>query len=119
MNFKKVIVDVRVQSLERAVEFYGQVLGLPLIKRGEEWAAFEARGAEIHLVTYTGVTDDVEFLVDDIETEMRELQEKGVEFFKVELPGLQKTNGNVMYFDWGKLVLFKDSEGNSLALVEA
>jgi|SRR3989338_2874923 len=107
-EFQKLIIDIKVSDLARAVRFYEDTLGLSLIRRAEDWASFEAAGAEIHLYLRGGVTEGVEFRVKDIEAAISELKARGVVF---ETPAIEQ-------FAWGKMAKFKDSEGNTLALVE-
>ena len=129
------IVDVQVKDLDRAVKFYTDVLGFTCRIHEKEWAGIivgdpsttSSQGsdgygasAEIHLYVDGGVTNSVEFYVDDIDAEVVRMKEKGVEF----IPGMDKPSAvkvdknNVTSFPWGRIAYFKDSEGNELALVK-
>lgn len=116
----KLIVDIRVKDLDRAVKFYTDVLGLPCRIQANDWAGIVVENAEIHLYKDGGVTDSVEFYVDDIDTEVIRMKEKGVEF----VPGMNKPSAlntdenNITEFPWGRIAYFTDSEGNELALVK-
>ncbi|OHA18498.1 MAG: hypothetical protein A2664_00960 [Candidatus Taylorbacteria bacterium RIFCSPHIGHO2_01_FULL_46_22b] len=116
----KLVVDIRVQDLGRAVAFYRDILGFPLLRHEQTWASFLVVGAEIHLYVYGGTTTGLEFRVSDIEDAVTTLKRKSVVFldnFVGEKP--QKISpAGVMYFNWGKGAYFNDSEGNRLALVE-
>lgn len=115
----KLIVDVKVSDLTRAVWFYTKVLGLTCRVQADEWAAIVVGDAEIHLYTDGGVTDSVEFCVDDIEAEVARLSALGVEFVSgMDKPSAEKFERGVTHFPWGRLAYFKDSEGNELALVK-
>jgi catechol 2,3-dioxygenase-like lactoylglutathione lyase family enzyme len=48
-NFKKPIIDIWVKDLKRALNFYHNILGLPVIQIEKDWASIEAMGVEIHL----------------------------------------------------------------------
>lgn len=116
----KLIVDVKVVDLSRAIEFYTKVLGLEIRVVEDEWAAVIVGDAELHLYVDGGVTKDIEFYVDDIDAKVLSLKEKGVMFFS----GLQKPQAisadkhHITTFPWGRTAFFKDSEGNELAIVQ-
>jgi len=108
-------------DLDRASHFYEDKLGL-------HRADLEVPGGIIYqtngnqFFVYTtdaprGGATAASFLVDDIEAEMRELRDKGVEFEEYDQPGL-KTDHGVAEFEGGKGAWFKDSEGNILALTQ-
>ncbi|MEA1929327.1 MAG: VOC family protein [Patescibacteria group bacterium] len=120
LQLKKLIIDVRVEKLDRAISFYRDVLGLTIITKADVWASFEAQGAEIHLYAQGGVDTGFEFRVADIEVAVDVLRGRDVNFYTdKKAPNLQKiTDEVIMHFPWGKAVFFKDTEGNELALVE-
>jgi len=115
----KLIVDVRVHDLPRAVQFYRDTLDLPCRIVADEWAAITVGDAELHLYLRGGVTGHVEFYVEDIESEVARLTSQGVTF----VSGIDKPNALsidehlITTFPWGKTAFFKDSEGNELAIV--
>jgi len=116
----KLIIDVKVGDLDRAVKFYTEVLELTCRIQADEWAGITVGDAEIHLYKDGGVTDSVEFYVDDIDQKVAALLERGVEI----IPGIDKPSAvkvdekNITEFPWGRIAYFKDSEGNELALVQ-
>jgi len=116
----RLIVDVRIFDLDRAVKFYVEVLGLICRRKEKDWAALIVGDAEIHLYQNGGVIGDIEFYVDDIEEKVRELSKQGVLF----VSGLNKYGAlsvdrfNITLFPWGRMAFFKDSEGNELAIVK-
>ena len=114
------IIDVKVSDLDRAVSFYQNILELPLIHKAEDWASFEAFGAEIHLYLHGGISFGLEFRVVNIKEKIRHLKAKGIKFFaESDQPNLIKIDSDeIMEFPWGKTTLFNDSEGNQLAIVE-
>ena len=115
----KLIVDVKVTDLERAVSFYTEVLGLPCRIRAEGWAGIVVGDAEIHLYKDGGVTDGVEFYVDDIDAVVARLMAVSVQFISgMDKPDAQTFEGGITTFPWGRLAYFRDSEGNELALVK-
>jgi len=116
----KLIVDIKVTDLKRAVVFYEEVLGLPCRTVTDEWAAIVVGGAELHLYVNGGVTGHVEFYVDDIDGEVANLSRKGVKFISgMEKPSSVSVDKNLITtFPWGRTAFFKDSEGNELAIVK-
>ena len=116
----KLIVDVKVLDLERAVKFYTEALGLTCRVQAEDWAAVAVDGAEIHLYKDGGVTEGVEFYVENLGQKVAALVERGVEI----ISGINKPSAisvdtnNITEFPWGRIAYFKDSEGNELALVQ-
>lgn len=121
----KLVVDVKVSNLERAVKFYTEVLGLTCRVQAEDWAGLQVgdpgrAGAEIHLYKDGGVNEGVEFYVQDIEEKVATLSQHGVEF----ISGMHKPSAlsvdksGITGFPWGRMAYFKDSEGNELAFVE-
>jgi catechol 2,3-dioxygenase-like lactoylglutathione lyase family enzyme len=107
-------VGVAVTDRERAVEFYGETLGL---KRNElahpEWPEFETGNVTILLNTpeQTGVpfspsNTAIALRVSDVAEAMRDLEAKGVTFLFPEA------------YDSGvcHMAFFKDPDGNSLIL---
>lgn len=116
----KLIVDVKVSDLSRAVDFYTETLGLACRVQEKDWAGIVVGDAEIHLYPDGGVTDSVEFYVDDIDAKVAELKEKGVAFISgMNKPDAVSVDENtVTTFPWGRIAYFLDSEGNELALVK-
>lgn len=116
----KIIIDVKVSDLKRAVNFYTQKLGLTCRRQEKDWAAIQVGDAEIHLYLYGGVTSGLEFYVDDLDKEVAKLKNKGVKFFfdsnMQNFIGVDKNK--ITEFPWGRNAFFKDSEGNQLALVK-
>ena len=77
----RIIIDVKVKDLQRAIKFYTETLGLSCRRQEKDWAAINVGDAEIHLYLHGGITHGLEFYVDDLEKEVKRLKEKGVVFF--------------------------------------
>ena len=113
---------IAVKDLDRARKFYEDTLGLK---------AEEEMGGEVLTVTSgstpitvyrsefagTNKATALTFQVDDVETEVRELKEKGIFFEHYDLPGLQQ-QGDVYVAEGFKTAWFKDPDGNILSLAE-
>lgn len=116
MNYRGLIwAGIYVQDLEACITFYRDVLALPLLGRGEDWAHFDS-GSGTLLELFTGGTSRpapknpdrqsivLGLRVDDLDRAVAELRERGVEF----LPG---ESGE---FEGTRWAHFTDLEGNRL-----
>ena len=103
-----------VQNIDRAVNFYENILDLPVVKRDGPWAEVDANGVRVGLngrepegVESEGgpvLTFQPESSLEDV---IADLKERGVEF-----------PAEISEHYWGRLATFKDSEGNDLQLYE-
>jgi predicted enzyme related to lactoylglutathione lyase len=104
-----------VEDTDRAVDFYRNKLGLSLVKRDGLWAEFESDGVRVGLngrESRGARAEGGPVLTFHVEGRLEEtvdaLREKGVEI-----------SSEVSEHEWGRVVTFKDSEGNDLQLYEA
>ena len=109
-------------DLERAKRFYTDKLGLKAGFEGPGGAFFEAgQGTRLALYptpnTERGGHTQLGFAVDDIDKEVAELRSRGVVFEEYDFPGLKTENGIATTSD-GKASWFKDTEGNTIGLVQ-
>jgi catechol 2,3-dioxygenase-like lactoylglutathione lyase family enzyme len=109
-------------DLDRAKRFYADKLGLrPADERpgrlfyqgrsGTEFLLFESRGMAV------GSHDQLRFSVIDIQLEVRDLKQRGVQFEEYEFPCFDKASSIAWVVDHSA-AWFKDSEGNLLAIVQ-
>jgi len=117
-------------DLDRARRFYAEKLGLePVDERpggllyrcgGTDFALFQSTGASPGTFTQMG------WEVDDIETAVSRLRQRGVVFEEVDVPGLRTRNG-IADVDGNypsknargeRAAWFRDSEGNLLGIGE-
>ena len=103
-----------VQDTDRAVDFYENTLGLPVIKRDGAWAEVDANGVRIGLngrePEGAGAKGGpvVTFQADgSLEDTMGDLQGRGVEF-----------PAGISEHDWGRVATFQDPDGNDLQIYE-
>ena len=113
---------IAVKDLDRARKFYEETLGLE---------AKEAMGGEVLEVTSgdtlisvyksefagTNKATALTFDVDDIDSEVRDLKDKGVMFEHYEVDGLER-DGDIYAAEGMKTCWFKDPDGNILSLFE-
>ena len=112
-----------VKDLSRACDFYGKTLGLSATGlQADGKFLFSCNGGAILALfpkpegtraEHTAVS----FRVDDIVSEIRDLESRGVKFQDYDLPGF-KTVGHVCVLGSEKAAWFNDPEGNILCLHE-
>jgi catechol 2,3-dioxygenase-like lactoylglutathione lyase family enzyme len=113
---------IAVKDLDRARRFYEETLGLEA-KEAMGGEVLEVRTGQIMINVYrsefagTNKATALTFDVDDIESEVRELKEKGVFFEQYDMPGLEK-RGDLYVGEGMKTTWFKDPDGNILSLFE-
>ena len=105
-------VWVPVDDMDRAVAFYRDVLGLEVLGQQDEWSEVDGGGLRIGLNAREGTSRHadggavISFTPDgSIDEEVERLRGAGVEL-----------TGGISDHPWGRIVPFKDSEGNDLQL---
>ena len=114
---------IAVKDLDRARKFYEDTLGLE-IRDSAGGEVLEVKSGDTLFNVYrsefagTNKATALNFEVDDIEAEVRELKDKGIFFEKYDLPGLEQRGD--LYVGEGdfKTAWFKDPDGNILSLVQ-
>lgn len=103
-----------VEDIDRAVDFYENVLGLPLVKRDGQWAEVDANGVRVGLNGREPAGTRAEggpvltFQAESsLEETVEDLKQRGVEFPE-----------GISEHDWGRVTTFRDTEGNNLQLYE-
>ncbi len=103
-----------VRDIDRAVDFYENVLGLPIIKRDGPWAEADANGLIVGLNgrepegTQSEGGPVLTFRTDgSLEEAVEDLKGRGAVF-----------PAEISEHDWGRVATFKDSEGNNIQLYE-
>jgi catechol 2,3-dioxygenase-like lactoylglutathione lyase family enzyme len=112
-----------VKDLDRARGFYEGTLGLEA-KDAMGGEVLEVRSGDTLITVYrsefagTNKATALTFDVEDIETEVNELKEKGIFFEHYDMPGLER-QGDLYVAKGMKTAWFKDPDGNILSLFEA
>ena len=103
-----------VEDIERAVDFYENTLGLPVVKRDGPWAEVDANGLTVGLNGREPEGTEAEggpvltFQPEgSLEETVDDLKGRGVVF-----------PAEISEHDWGRVATFKDTEGNDLQLYE-
>jgi catechol 2,3-dioxygenase-like lactoylglutathione lyase family enzyme len=109
-------------DMDRAKAFYLEKLGLEPAAEAPGGVFFEtAGGTRFSLYptpnTNRGGHTQLGFTVSDIQAEVDGLKERGVVFEEYDFPGLKTENG-IAVTGPSRAAWFKDSEGNTIGLVE-
>jgi predicted enzyme related to lactoylglutathione lyase len=121
-------ITLPVVDLERAKKFYSETLGLkaldlPAPELASEMAFFEAgEGAQFALYRRENPTKAdhtvASFRVNDVESTVAELSERGVVFEQYDMPGLKTDERGIAVMGPFKGAFMKDTEGNILGVVQ-
>jgi predicted enzyme related to lactoylglutathione lyase len=124
LQASKAAATIPASDLARARAFYEGKLGLTpdpdtderdgVMYRcadGTGFLVFESSGSS------SGNHTQLSFDVDDVDTEMKELRERGVQFEDYDSPGLKTENG-VAEIATGRGGWFRDSEGNLISVFQ-
>ena len=112
---------IAVKDLDRARAFYEDTLGLTEVEDFGE--GFMLKSGDTKVTVYrsefagTNKATALTFDVDDIESEVRDLKDKGIFFEHYDLPGLER-QGDLYVAEGMKTAWFKDPDGNILSLIE-
>ena len=113
---------VAVNDLDRAREFYEGTLGLKEIDDFGEGFMLQSGDTKfsVYRSEYAGTNKAtaLTFDVDDLDSEVRELKDKGIAFEHYDLEGLER-DGDIYRAGDMKTAWFKDPDGNILSLMEA
>jgi len=109
-------IAVPAKDINRAVSFYKDVLGLPLLFNTDTMAFFDCNGVRLLLSLpeteqFTNASSVLYFQVDDIQASYKELSEKGVPF--TDEPHFIAKMGATE--TW--MAFFTDTESNTHALM--
>ena len=120
-----VTANIPAADIDRARAFYADTLGLTpamevpeggmLIYRTDGGTMFS-----VYQTEYAGQAGHTiaQFHVDDVTAEARALQQKGVALETYEMPGVTWNDGVAEMGSMGQAAWFKDSEGNTLAIIQ-
>ena len=113
---------VAVSNIDRARSFYEDTLGLKTKNEmAGELLTMESGDTLINVYRSefagTNKATALTFGVDDVESEVRDLKNKGIFFEHYDMPGLE-LRGDVHVGEGMKMAWFKDPDGNILSIVE-
>jgi predicted enzyme related to lactoylglutathione lyase len=122
LSNSRVEANIPVADLARAKDFYAANLGLtPREEMDGMQLSYETEGGtrfNLYQTEYAGQAGHTiaQWHVDDIESEVRDLQSKGVVFEVYDLPGVQWDGEIATLPGVGKAAWFRDSEGNIMCV---
>ena len=116
-----IATTIPVVDMDRAKAFYKDKLGLKTTNDVPGGTMLEAgEGQRIYLYQRAPTKADhtiIGFEVNDVETEVKDLRERGIVFEEYNTPDLKTVNAVATIGTW-KAAWFKDSEGNILSINE-
>ncbi len=119
---KMIMTTLPVVDKERAKNFYEGKIGLhsPIMETDDE-VVYEC-GNNTRILLYQRAATKADntaftFLVDDIENEVDQLKNKGIEFEEYDMPNI-KTINSIAVSNGYKMAWFKDSEGNIIGITQ-
>ena len=109
-------------DLQRAKSFYADKLGLTAADDGPAGTLYEGRDGTRFLLfpssgSASGSHSQLGFMVADIDAEVRDLKQRGVQFEEYDFPGFDRATG-IAESGGSRAAWFKDTEGNLLCLVQ-
>jgi catechol 2,3-dioxygenase-like lactoylglutathione lyase family enzyme len=118
---KDAVATVAVKDLKAAKKFYGDTLGLKPMPVPEPEVLNYKSGNTTVLVyksqfAGSNKATSVTWIVDDVESTVKDLKAKGVAFEHYDFPGMT-LKGDVHIAGKSKAAWFKDPDGNILAVV--
>ncbi|SNS56716.1 hypothetical protein SAMN04488107_3042 [Geodermatophilus saharensis] len=125
LNDSRVEANIPASDLDRARDFYADKLGLtPVAEVEGVQLTYRTAGGTAFSVYRTDLAGQAghtlaQVHVDDIESEVRDLEAKGVRFEHYDMPGVDWTGPIASIPGMGRAAWFTDSEGNILCVDQA
>jgi catechol-2,3-dioxygenase len=109
------------RDLAETRAFYHDQLGLEILDENAEAITFGSGGTQLAVTRSTTGTADEQtqagWHVDDLESELRELRERGVEIQEYDLPGLKTVDG-IADIGFARAAWIVDPHGNALGILQ-
>ncbi|MGY1739110.1 MULTISPECIES: VOC family protein [unclassified Blastococcus] len=125
LNDSRIEANIPASDLSRARDFYADKLGLtPVAEIEGVQLAYRTDGGtafSVYRTEFAGQAGHTlaQVHVDDIETQVRDLEAKGVTFERYDMPGVEWSGAIAAIPGMGRAAWFKDSEGNILCVDQA
>ena len=121
LDGSSVVAFVPTSDLAAAREFYGTILGLPIVEESPFALVVDGNGTSIRITPVPDLHPQpftiLGWQVDDIRTTVARLGARGVEFHRYE--GMEQTDEGIWQSPGGAQVAwFGDPDGNTLSLTE-
>jgi predicted enzyme related to lactoylglutathione lyase len=124
LSESKVTANIPASDLQRARDFYADTLGLsPTQELPGEVLLYRTAGGtdfQVYRTDYAGQAGHTiaQWHVDDIESQVHDLQAKGVTFEVYDMPGVEWDGEIASMEGMGRAAWFRDSEGNIMCIDE-
>ena len=109
------------RDLAETRAFYHDQLGLEILDENSEAITFRSGSTQLAVTKSTTGTADEQtqagWHVDDLESELRELRERGVEIQEYDLPGLKTVDG-IADIGFAHAAWIVDPHGNALGILQ-
>jgi len=109
------------RDLGETRSFYHDKLGLPIIRESEAAISFLSGHTSLDVTKSTTGTADTQtqatWIVDDLQAEVAELRDRGVEIQDYDLPGL-KTESGIADIGFAHAAWIVDPHGNALGILQ-
>jgi catechol 2,3-dioxygenase-like lactoylglutathione lyase family enzyme len=120
LRFAAARATIAVSDIERAKAFYGETLGFAAqgeLSGGVRYADGRGGWFLVYPSSFAGTarSTSVSFMVDDIESVIRDLRERGIEFEEYDFPGLKTIDG-IADIQGERAAWFKDPDGNIISV---
>lgn len=120
LSAKHTYATIPASDMDRARSFYEKVLGLQPAETSPLGVSYQVEGGASFLLfpssgKPSGTHTQLAFEVDDLESRVRELRERGVRFEAVDMDGYDPSTSIVSMEDF-RGAWFRDPEGNLLSV---
>jgi catechol 2,3-dioxygenase-like lactoylglutathione lyase family enzyme len=120
-SFKESAATLPVSDIDRAREFYEKTLGLNAQEESPGGIFYEVGDSLLFVYPSqfagTNQATAASFLVDDLESTVKELRDLGVTFEEYDMPGLKTVDG-IADIEGERGAWFKDPDGNIIAVAQ-
>lgn len=119
---RNLVPAIPTKDIDKARRFYEDVLGLSAGREAADGIEFRSGNTRFLLypTQFAGTAQHTlaGWDVDDLETTIKELTNKGVTFEQYDMPGIKTDANGIAEFEGGKGAWFKDPDGNILSIGE-
>jgi catechol 2,3-dioxygenase-like lactoylglutathione lyase family enzyme len=109
------------RDLAESRAFYHDQLGLEILDESDEAITFRSGSTQLAVTKSTTGTADEQtqagWIVDDLEAELSELRDRGVEIQEYDMPGLKTADG-IADIGFARAAWIVDPHGNALGILQ-
>jgi predicted enzyme related to lactoylglutathione lyase len=124
LNKAIAMASLPAEDIKRAIKFYTEQLGLKKVSEPFEGGVIFEAGGGSQVFMYQRARTKAEhtvlnFMVESVESTVKELTAKGVKFEHYDFPGLKTDANGIAVVEGQKAAWFTDPEGNIVAIEES